>query len=325
MRVVHVTRFGGPEVLAVAEAPDPRTDPGQVLVDVSAIEVLFLDTQLRSGWGQDYFPFQPPYVPGTGVAGVVSAVGDGVDSGWIGRTVVARTGDSGAYAERVAVPVQDAFEVPIGVDGVAALAALHDGPTALSRIEKSDIERGEWVLVTAAAGSLGSWFMPLARAAGARVVAAARGETKLQRARELGADLVVDYSEQGWTGQVRETIGDRGVDVVFDGAGGTIGRDAFDITAAGGRFFAYGAASGDFAGIDPQTANRRRISVIGVGDQLDLADWIRLTERALTDLAAGRVTSVVGQVVPFERAADAHAAIEARTVAGKTVLTTAGS
>lgn len=327
MRVVQVMQFGGPEVLVLREEPDPVAVAGQVVVDVSCAEVLFLDTQLRSGWGQEYFAMEPPYVPGAGVAGVVSSVGEGMEVGWIGRRVIAGTGASGeyaggGYAERTAAPVGEVFGVPEGLDLAEALAALHDGRMALSQAEKAAIAPGQWVLVGAAGGSLGVWLVPLARAAGARVIAAARGERKLEHARELGADVVVDYSEVGWAERVREATGGAGIDVVFDGAGGQVGRAAFEITAPGGRFFSYGAASGGFAEIDAHEAEQRQVTVVGIVDRTAPQEWTRLTERALSELAAGRIRPVIGQTFPLERAADAHAAIEARDVIGKTLLLT---
>lgn len=320
MRVVQVTRFGGPEALVMSEAPDPVAGPGHVVIDVSIAEVLFLDTQLRSGWGREYFTMEPPYVPGTGVAGAVTSIGEGVDPDWVGRRVVARTGDTGGYAQQVAVPAEEVFEAPNGLDLREAVAALHDGPTALSRTEKASIQPGEWVLVGAAGGSLGVWLVPLAAAAGARVIAAARGERKLDLARELGADIAVDYSTADWAEQVREATGGAGIDVVFDGAGGQIGRAAFEITAHGGRFFAYGAASGDFAKIHPHEVEQQQVTMVGIEDRLTPEDLKRLTQRALSEMAAGRIRPVIGQTFPLERAADAHAAIETRSVIGKTLL-----
>jgi NADPH:quinone reductase len=325
MRVVQATRFGDPDVLAATEAPDPVAAPGQLVVDVAVADVLFLDTQLRAGWGGDYFALEPPYVPGAGVAGIVSFIGEGVDPAWLDRTVVAGTGRTGeyaggGYAERAAVPVDVAFVVPDGLEPRDAIAALHDGMTALSRLEKADIEPKDRVLVTAAGGSLGAWLVPLARAAGATVIAAARGQRKLELARQRGADLTVDYSEPGWTEWVREADGGGGVDVVFDGAGGQIGRAAFDMTAQGGRFFSYGSASGTFPDIDPREAEQRDVTVIGIDERITADDRRRITERALAEVAAGRITPVIGQALPLERAAEAHAAIESRSVAGKTLL-----
>ncbi len=171
--------------------------------------------------------------------------------------------NGGGYAERVAVPAEELFDVPEGLDLSAALAALHDGYMAVSRLSKAAVRPGETVLVTAAGGSIGAWLVPLANAAGARVVAAARGERKLNHARELGAQVAVDYSEPGWADRAREATGGAGIDVVFDGAGGEAGTAAFEATAQGGRFFSYGAASGEFARFDPEEAEQRQIAVVG--------------------------------------------------------------
>jgi NADPH:quinone reductase len=320
MRVVEVTDFGGPEVLVPKDAEDPVADAGELVVDVEVVEVIFLDTQMRRGWARDFFPLRPPFVPGTGVAGTVGSVGAGVDRGWVGRRVVARTGDSGAYVERFAARLEDVFEVPDMVDLELAIAALHDGPTALSRLERADVRAGERVLVTAAAGSLGGWFLPLTKAAGAHVIAAARGKDKLVLASEHGADVLVDYSQPNWVTQVREATGGDGVDVVFDGVGGEVGRGAFEVTSPGGRFFAYGSASGSFADFRPDEAEQRQVSVVGIDDRVGPADLRRLTNRALALIADGSIRPVIGQTFPFEEAAAAHSLIEDRKAVGKTLL-----
>ncbi len=258
MRVVQAMAFGGPEVLVSSEAPDPVAGPGQVVVGVSVAPVLFVDTQIRRGWGGEWFTVKPPYVPGFGVAGQVISVGQGVDPAWVGRHVVTNTHDGGGYAERAVAPAEGLIPMPDGLGLREAAALLHDGTTALGLVEGARIRRGEWVLVVAAAGGLGILLVQLAHAAGARVVGAARGKRKLDLARELGADAVVDYSEPGWPERVREATGGSGPDVVFDGVGGEIGRAAFEVAARGGRFSAHGAPSGAFA---PSIRKRRN----GVG------------------------------------------------------------
>lgn len=322
MRVVEVTRFGGPEVLVPTEAADPVAAPGQVVVDVSAADVLFVETRIRRGGGGRYFDVTPPYVPGGGVAGRVRSVGEGVDPGWVGRPVVTSTAERGGYAEQVAVPSEGLIPVPDGVDLREAAALLHDGNTAFGLLEGTGIEPGEWVLVTAAGGGLGILLVQLARVAGARAIGAARGKRKLDLILELGADAAVDYSQPDWTERVREATGGAGPDVVFDGAGGQIGLAAFEATARGGRFSAHGAASGGFAAIDPQEAERRGVTVRGIEQVRGAAPEIarRRLERALAEAAAGRIRPVIGQTFPLERAADAHAAIESRDVLGKTLL-----
>src|SRR6266568_2723648 len=262
MHVVEAKSFGGPDVLVPGEAPDPVAGHGEVVVDVAAADVMFLDARLRSGWGVNFFPVEPPYVPGGSVAGVVSAVGPGVDPAWVGRRVVTRTAASaigggvptGGYAEKVLAVAEALLEAPEGLDLVRAAALVADGRTAVAVAEYADPRPGEWVLITAAAGGLGTLLIQLARAAGARVVAAARGETKLALAQRLGAVEVVDYDESGWADRVLALTGGAGVRVVFDGAGGPIGRDAAGAMAPGGRFIGYGNAAGGFAEIPTESA-----------------------------------------------------------------------
>lgn len=142
MLVAEVTRFGGPDVLVPRRVPDPVPGNGQVAVAVSAVDVLFVETQVRAGWGREHFPVTPPYVPGDGVAGTVVAVGGGVDRGWLGRRVVGYTDSANAYAERVVVPVGKVVAIPDGVDDATAAALTHDGPMALTLLDTARIASG---------------------------------------------------------------------------------------------------------------------------------------------------------------------------------------
>jgi NADPH:quinone reductase len=158
MRAVQVTQFGGPEVLVTSETPEPVAGAGEVVVDVSVADTLFVETQIRRGWGGEYFTVKPPYVPGGGVAGQVHSVGDGVDAGWVGRRVVTRTGDrggGGGYAERAVVPVEGLIPIPDGLRLDEGVGLLHGGPTALKLTDDARIQPGAWVLVLAAGGGLG--------------------------------------------------------------------------------------------------------------------------------------------------------------------------
>jgi NADPH:quinone reductase len=310
MRVVRAAEFGGPEVLVPGKAPEPAAGPGQVVVEVSIAPVLFLDTQIRSGLARAWFPVTTPYVPGRGVAGQVSSVWAGVDPDWVGRRVVADTAEGGGYLERAVVAVDGLIAVPEGLGMAEAAALLHHGRTAVSLIDQAHLRAGEWVLVLGAGGGLGSLLVQLAHGAGARVIGAARGKQKLNLAEELSADAVVDYSQSRWPEQVLADTGGAGADMVFDGVGGEIGRAAFEVTARGG-----------FASIDPHDAGRRDITVCGIEHvQFAPAHARRLTERAMSEAAAGRIRPIIGQTFPLEQAADAHLAIEARDVIGKTLL-----
>ena len=171
MRAVWLKEFGGPEVLVGGDAPDPVTGAGQVLIEVAFANITFVETQFRaSGRG----PFEPelPMIPGNGVGGVVSAVGEGADTGLIGSQVVTSTGGSGGYAQRVAVEASALFEVPEGLALDAAVALLADGRTATGLVRAAAIKPGERVLVEAAAGGVGSLLVQLAKAAGAEVIGA---------------------------------------------------------------------------------------------------------------------------------------------------------
>jgi NADPH2:quinone reductase len=330
MRAIQVTSFGGPEVLVPATLPAPVPGPGEAAIAVSAADVLLLDAIIRYGLAAAVFPVRPPYVPGNGVAGRVVATGEGVDSAWTGRLVVAHTGPAGGaggYASAAVVPAEHLVPVPSGVDARQGAALLHDGATALGLLAGTGVKPGEWVLVLGAAGGLGLLLIQLARASGGRVIGAARLAGAARRGEKLdaitgaGAEAVVDYGDSGWTRHVVDATGGSGPDVVFDGVGGELGRAAFGIVASGGRFSAHGAPAGSFTQIDPQEAARRQVQVRGIEQvQYGPARQIELTGQALARAAAGDLTPVIGQVFPLERAAEAHASLAARSVVGKTLL-----
>lgn len=318
MRAIHVTSFGGPEVLTPVDLPDPVPGPGQVVVGMAVADVIFLDTLLRNGWGQDLFPRTLPYVPGGGGAGEALAVGAGVDPAWIGRRVAVRTGTG--YAEQVLADEQEIMPVPDGLAVRTAAALVHDGVTALNLDRLGAPRKGEWVLVSAAAGGAGALLVPLAVDAGARVVAAASSKAKLALARELGAEVVVDYSHPGWIARVREATGG-GAALVYDGAGGPLGTATVDALADGGRFVTYGTAGG-FADPDRESATRRDIRLVtplmdGPPDQQTVRELLGL---ALERAAQGRLRPAIGATYPLEQAADAHRSLAARTTVGKSLL-----
>jgi NADPH:quinone reductase len=321
MQVAMVTAFGGPEVLVPGEVPDPVAGRGQAVIDVAVADVLWVETMIRRGAGGDYFTMRPPYVPGNGVAGRVRAVGAGVDPTWIGRDVVAHTGGLGGYAQQLVVAAEALCAVPDGVGLQQAAAVVADGATALSLFEGNAIQSGESVLVVGASGGLGIVSVQLARARGARVVAVARDARKLARIREIGADAVIDSEAPDWVEQARAALNGTGADVVLDNVGGEVGRAAFGAIAPGGRFSAHGTPSGQFAPIDPAEAERRGVTLRGIRDvQHRDGERTRRTEQALAEVAAGHIRPEIGQTFPLAQAADAHAAIEARTVFGKTLL-----
>ncbi|MBT2226946.1 zinc-binding dehydrogenase [Nonomuraea sp. NEAU-A123] len=304
-----MTGFGGPEVLAVKRAPDPVAGPGQVVIGVSVVDVMSIDAQLRAGWGKEWFPLRPPYVPGTGVAGRVLSVGEGVDPAWTGRRVAALL-PSGGYAERAVAELDTLVAVPDEVGPREAGALIQVGPAALSLIDAAELKPGARVLVTGAGGALGLPLVRLAAAAGAEVTAAAHDPAKREAAVRFGATTTLGYDEL--TG---------GFDVVFDGVGGQVGSAAFHLVARGGTFFAYGVPSGSTAQVDPGEAEARGVRLVGMEQvQFTPERFRRLAERTMAETAAGRLATVIGLAVPLERAAEAHAALASRELVGKAVL-----
>jgi len=308
LRAVVLSEFGPPEVLVATEAPDPVAGPGEVLIDVEVANITFVETQVRAG--RPPHPSMLPDLPailGNGVGGRVAG-GDG------GR-VISSLGGLGGYAERAVAPAARLVPVPDGVELRDAVALLADGRTAVGLMQGAAITPGETVLVPAAAGGVGTLLVQLAAHAGALVVAAARGERKLTLARELGAEVVVDYDDPGWDGALE------GVDVAFDGVGGAIGRAAFELVRPGGRFLPFGMASGAFAPVSDEDADARDVRMVR-GGRPTPEELVERVGVALTEAESGRLRPVVGQTFPLERAADAHAAIESRATVGKTLLLT---
>jgi NADPH2:quinone reductase len=286
VRAVWLREFGPPSVLVPGEADEPA---GEVVIDVAFANITFVETQVRAGRGP--FAVELPMIPGNGVGGTVG-----------GRRVIASLGGSGGYAERVAVAAAAPIDVPDGMALDAAVALLADGRTATMLAEAAAPAAGERVLVLAAAGGVGTLLVQLAGRAGATVVGAVGSEAKRGVVEGLGAEAVLYADAAG------------PFDVVFDGVGGDVARSAFALVASGGRMLSYGLASGTWAGISAEQAAARGVTL--VQPNRDPSALRGYTERAL---AAG-LTPVIGQRFPLERAADAHAAIEARATTGKTLL-----
>ena len=307
MRAVVMREFGPPQVLEPAQVAEPRPGPGEVVIDVETASITFVETQVRAG--KPPHPSMLPALP--------AILGNGVGGTVAGRRVVASLNGTGGYAEFAVAPAARLVEVPDGLAMRDAVALLADGRTALALAGRALPRAGDTVVVEAAAGGVGTLLVQLARQAGARVVALAGRPDKLAVARDLGADLTVDYSQDGWAEQVRDAVGH--VDVVFDGVGGDIGLAAFGLLGAGGRFCPFGMASGSFTQVSAELAQERQVSVLA-GAPASAAELLALVRTALAEAAAGRLRPVVRQEFGLAEAAAAHAAIETRATVGKTLL-----
>lgn len=319
MKAVIADHPGAPAVLRPVTLPDPEPGPGQVRVAVQVAAITFVDTLIRAG-----SPVAPratfPVVLGNGVGGVVDLIGPDVDPNWMGARVVTTTGGSGGYASLAIARVADLHRVPETLGLPEAAALLADGRTAIGLHRAAGIQTDDRVVITAAGGGVGSLLVQLSKASGADVIALAGGNDKLDHARELGADVTVNYRDHDWTEALRR-LAPHGVDVVFDGIGADKTPALFPLVRPGGRYVQHGAAGGSWSEIDPTEAANKRVSVIplsAVGATPE--ELFALTEDALKFAAEGALRPTIGQTFPLADAAAAHAAIEARRTIGKTLL-----
>jgi NADPH:quinone reductase len=324
---VHAIRqheFGPAENLLYEEVADPSPAEDQVRIAVEAAGVHLLDTMIRNGQSGGPFPLPNlPMIPGREVAGRVDAVGPGVDEAWRGRRVVAHLGiASGGYAELALAAAGALHELPDDLAADVAVAMIGTGRTTMGILEVAEPTPEDVVLVTAAAGGIGSLLVQAAHTVGAMVVGVAGGPDKVERARSLGADVGVDYREPEWSKVVQEALEGRHVTLALDGVGGAIGRGALELLAPGGRIVMFGWSSGEplqMTASDLYAGGITASAAVGPRIMQRPGGMRDLETRALAEAAAGRIVPPLTRF-PLADAAQAHAALEARQTIGKTVL-----
>ncbi len=312
----------------LGDLPDPVPGPDEVLVDVAAAGLNHADLfQLQ---GQYPPPPGESAVPGLEAAGRIAALGEQVAGTWrVGDRVMALLG-GGGLATRVAIPVGQLMRVPAGLSWAEAAALPEAGLTAWTNlVAEGGLRQGETVLVTGATGGMGTMFVQLADALGARVIAAGRSLKRLEPLRALGAaDLV--RLDADLPARVRELTGGRGVDLVADLVGGPdLGRRVAAL-APRGRLILLGLLAGDRAELDlgPLLSRRLRLigSVLRARPRAEKAELVAaFADFALPRLADGRLRPVVDRILPFEQAAEGFAALHEGGAAGKIVLEMAGT
>ncbi|MEV0442603.1 zinc-binding dehydrogenase [Streptomyces spectabilis] len=320
MHAVVLREFGPAQNLRYETVPDPEPGPGQVRIAVRAAGVHFIETVMRAGAASDLTPPLPelPAIFGGEVAGVVDAVGPGVDGSWLGRSVVTGSGTPGGYAELAVAAVEQVHPLPDGLGFQDAVAMVVTGATAVGLLDIARLTADDVVLVTSAAGGVGRLVVQHALAVGATVVGAAGGAAKADAVRKLGAEAV-DYREDGWDDAVRELLGgeQRPVTVVLDGVGGPLAATAFELVGDGGRFVSIGSASQ--IAFTPAASDRVRY-VNALRALLNRPEDRPGHElRALAAGAHGDLVPAV-QSFPLSHAAEVHAALERRETTGKVVL-----
>ncbi len=262
MRALVCNAFGSPDELAIEERDDPGAGAGKIVVDVAAAGINFPDILMIAGQYQVKTP--PPFVPGNEAAGVVTAIGDKASRFAVGDKVIV-TPPGGAFAEKCAVDENLAMPLPDGLDfEQGAGFAITYGTSYHALKQSADLQPGETVLVLGAAGGVGIAAVEIAKAKGARVIAAASSDEKLDFAVAAGADATVSYSDVPLKEAVKELTDGDGADVVYDPVGGELADQALRATAWHGRYLVIGFASGDIPKFPANIALLKEASIIGV-------------------------------------------------------------
>ncbi len=324
MKAVLCKEYGPPESLVIEDIPSPRPGKGQVVITVKACGVNFPDTLIIEG----KYQFKPalPFSPGGEVSGIVKELGEGVNTVKVGDRVIAFTG-WGGFAEEVVTEAAKLIPIPGDIDfATAASFTLVFGTAHHALKDRAHIKPGETLLVLGAAGGVGLASVELGKLMGARVIAAASSDEKLEVCKQHGADDVINYTNEDLRERVKTLTGGNGVDVIVDPLGGNYSEPALRSIAWNGRFLVIGFAAGDIPRIPLNLTLLKGCSIVGVF-------WGSFTEHEprhnqenlqelLTWLAEGKLKPHISATYPLERAAGALNDVLNRKVKGKVVLLT---
>ena len=316
--------LGMPEKLVVEEVPSPKAAPGQVVVSVKACGVNFPDTLIIQG----KYQFKPelPFSPGGEVAGVVKEVGEGVTRVKHGDRVIAFN-TWGGFAEEIAVDAERTIPMPPAMDFIPASAfVLTYGTSYHALKDRADLKAGETLLVLGAAGGVGLAAIQLGKTMGAKVIAAASNDAKLQICRQNGADEVINYGTEDLRARIKVMTAGKGVDVVYDPVGGPYSEPALRDMAWNGRFLVVGFAAGDIPKVPLNLTLLKGCSIVGVFWGAFTRNEPERNRENNYDLmamyAAAKVRPHIHATYPLERAAEALNEVLNKRVTGKVVLVT---
>ncbi len=340
MKAVTFHEFGGIAQLQYEDVPEPKPGLGEVLVRVRACAVNHLDLWVRRGVPAYRTPL--PHIAGSEIAGEIAALGEGVEGWQAGDRVAVYPGLSdwtceyclrgdnnvcvnfrligartpGGYAELVAVPARNLVRIPEGISFQQMAAVPLVFLTAWHvLITRARLRPGEDVLILAGGSGVGSAGIEVAKLAGARVFATASTEEKLERARDLGADVLINYAEVDFAEEVARLTGGRGVDVVFEHVGESTFEKSVACLARNGRLVTCGATTGPDGRFDIRRLYSRQLSIIG--SMLGTLEELHTVTKLVGD---GKLRPVVERVLPLADAAQAQQLVESRQVFGKIVL-----
>jgi putative PIG3 family NAD(P)H quinone oxidoreductase len=324
MKAIVITEPGGPEVLQWQDVDDVTAGPGEVLIDVVAAGVNRADLLQRQG---HYDPpaGASPY-PGLEVSGRVAALGPDVDAGFSVGDEVCALLSGGGYAEQVAVPAGQVLPVPEGVDLVEAAGLPEVVCTVWSNVfMAAGLRPGETLLVHGGSSGIGTMAIQLAKHVGARVAVTAGSAEKLDRCRELGAEILVNYRDDDFVSAVQDATEGRGADVVLDNMGAKYLAPNLEVLAPNGRVAIIGMQGGTKAELDLGLLMRKRGAVLSTSLRARPADEkaaivASVREHVWPLIAAGKVRPVIDRTVPMTDAAEAHRVVEASSHVGKVLL-----
>ena len=323
MRAVVITEPGGPEVLQWEEVPDPEPGPGEVLIDVAAAGVNRADLLQRQG----HYPPPPgaSHYPGMEVSGRIVATGADV-TGWQPGDEVCALMAGGGYAEKVAVPAGQVLPVPAGLSLVDAAALPETTCTVHSNlVQVGGLRAGETLLVHGGASGIGTTAIQLGKALGARVICTAGSPAKLERCRELGADVAISYRDEDFVEVVKDVTDGHGADVILDIMGASYLARNLAALATEGRLVIIGRQGGNRAELDLGLLQSKRASIHAttlrnqpVAEKSAIVAAV--TDRVWPLVSAGTVTPVIHELVPMAEAAKAHRLLEEGGHTGKVLL-----
>jgi NADPH2:quinone reductase len=320
-RVARIERTGGPEVIQWTETELPAPGPGQVLIRHTAVGLNYIDTYHRSG----VYPVDLPGGLGIEAAGVVEAVGDGVDGLARGDRIATFGPERGAYATARLATAASFFKLPDDIDDETAAGGLLKGCTVEFLVERcARVERGWPVLVQAAAGGVGLILVQWLKAIGAEVIGTVGSEAKAELARAAGADHIILYRDEDVAARVRALTGGAGVRVVFDGVGRETWAASLDATGRRGLVVSYGNASGTVGQVDLGILARKGSLFTTRPTLFDYyaepGERAAGAARLFEMIRSGAVKVTIGQRYGLEEAARAHTELEARATSGASLL-----
>jgi len=324
MKALLCKTHGLPDTLVYEDAPDPSPGPGEVVIDMKAAGVNFPDVLII----QNKYQFKPelPFAPGAELAGVVSAVGEGVTNTKVGDRVIASTG-WGAFAEKVKAQAKKVIPIPDGVGfDVAAAFILTYGTSYHALVDRGSLKAGETLLVLGAAGGVGLAAIEIGKALGARVIAAASTPEKLAVCREHGADELINYTSEDLRERLKALTGGKGPDVVYDPVGGGFAEPSFRSIAWRGRYLVIGFANGEIPRLPLNLALLKGASIVGVF----WGDFVAREPKHFADdvatmfgwIAQGKLRPHISGRYPLAQGARAIEDMMNRKVVGKVIITT---